>query len=257
MIEVMIALAILAMLSLLTSQAMKSGITNKMTMESTLNRENNVLDALRVIHDDLNAALHHRDVLVKMYNEIVTPPEDEKAAAGNADSPKTNKKKKPQTPQAPPLPAPSQLTGFIGQTDSIFFTSTNHIRTIRDAKESDEAKIGYYLKSCRVEEGGNKKARSSNCLFRSESPYLDEDLSKVDSESVLVSDVTEFRLRYLGAGHEDYIDSWSSHGEKEQGMKDKFPDAVEVTLTIHNQSDKKDKPYSQTILVPLRFPNNE
>lgn len=269
LIEVMVALAILAALSLLTAQAMRSGISNKMIMQTAIERETLVTDALRIIRADITAAFHHRDIAVAMYNEIVSPPKNPNpnnpqqnpapgAPPANPNPPNNANNQNQQTPQVPlgtPRPTPIPMTGFSGDPEALYFTTLNHTRTIRDAKESDQAKVGYYVKSCKTRRGN--KEENTRCLFRSLSTQLDGDVTQTGPESILVENVEEFKLRYLGPGQDDYVDTWKTGQNGVEGTRDKFPYAVEVTLTVHDKNDKKEKPYSQTILVPIRFPNNE
>lgn len=270
LIEIMIALAILAALSLLTAQAIRSGIANKIMLQGDISRETTVTDALKIIRTDLSAAFHHRDIAVTMYNEIVAPPTAPQDDANQGQPGQTDQtgQVNPQDPPPPPPAAPNQatqplgtprptpvpLTAFVGDAESVHFTTVSHSRTVKDAKESDQAKVGYFVKPCNSHR--DKKPRATRCLFRSESTILDTEITTPGPSSLLVEDVEEFALRYLGPDKDDYVEAWNSQGNGDESMKDNFPYAVEVTLTVHNKADKKEKPFSQTILVPIVFPNN-
>lgn len=268
LIEVMVALAILAGLSLLTTQALRTGFTNKKNFQAEISKESLITDALRVMQNDVAAAFHHRDFNVTMVNELVssTPaqqnqqnqksPEDTSGEEGQPASQSPSPPTGQQLAQVlgTPRPTPVQLTAFIGDGDSMHFTTTSHIRTIRDSKESDIARIGYYLKSCKSTHPRNRQA--TQCLYRSESPYLDEDVTKEAPESVLLENVTEFKLRYFGPQRDEYVDVWKTGRDGDPISKNNFPYAVEITLTVHDQSDREAKPFSQTVLAPIRFPNN-
>ena len=258
LIEVMVALAILAGLSLLTAQAIKSAIDNKSMMSAEINRDANLADAIRVIRNDIANAFHFRDVHVTLLNEAmkapkVTPTPTKDGAPPPPPPPPPPPVDPNQQPQATPRPTPVDVTGFVGDSQSLYFTALTNVRTIRDAQESDQVKIGYFLKSCKSH---GTKGGSSQCLFRATSPYLDEEVEKAGNATMLVENVVEFKLRYLGPEREEYVEQWKTGKNGDDISKNNFPYAVEVTLTLQNKNDPKDKPVTQTVLAPLFFPNN-
>lgn len=251
LLEVMVALAIMAVLSLLTTQAIRSGISNKNLVSSEIDREARLTDALRIMRADIASAFHYQDIHCKLSQAIqATPtPQGQGGPPGGFVPPASA-----WGAEATPKPCPPNYTGFIGNPDSLYFTSLSNVRTIRDEQTSDQAKIGYYVKSCRIP--GSRGTTSSKCLFRSSSPILDEDLDKPGPETLLLENVEEFKLRYLGPEHQDYVDTWRTGKDGNEVTRDKFPYAVEITLTIHDKSNPKDRPATQTILAPIRFENN-
>ena len=267
LIEVIVALAILAVLSLLTSQAMQSGLKNRVWVSGEINREAAVADAMRIIRSDVTSAYHHRDITVTMFNQIITAtptptPTPNSGTGGQPSGEQGAGQPQPQTaetqPQAPaatPRPTPVQVTGFSGDSESMYFTSLSNARVLRHAQESDQAKIGYYLKPCRSR--AKPDAAPSSCLFRSVSPYLDDDVTKTGPESVLLEHVETFKLRYLSHKREDYTETWKTGEGSDASSKDTFPDAVEVTLTQHDKTDKAAKPVTMNALIPIPFTNNE
>ena len=64
--------------------------------------------------------------------------------------------------------------------------------------------------------------------------------------------MTEFSLKYLVENKLDLQKEWKS----EKKRYNIFPDAVEVTLAIEKEQDKKQKKYSIQYVVPIHFPNN-
>jgi prepilin-type N-terminal cleavage/methylation domain-containing protein len=239
LIEIMVALVILAGLALLTATAIKNGVENRNMLSADISREAQLADALRLIRDDVGNAFHYRDQLVTMQNEILKPP----AEGAPPEILST----------ATPRPTPAIVTGFYGEAESIYFTTLNNTRVLKDARESDQAKVGYWLDSCKSR---GKKKTSGQCLYRGSSPYLDEKVNEVENGVLLVENVVEFKLRYLGPEREEYVETWKTGAEGDAISKDKFPYAVEVTLTIHNRNDPRDRAATQSILAPIRFPNN-
>ncbi|RYZ66958.1 MAG: prepilin-type N-terminal cleavage/methylation domain-containing protein [Proteobacteria bacterium] len=271
LIEVVISLMILAMLSVLTTNAMRRAIDNRELVANDVARDARLADAIRVFRADITSAYHHRDFLTKLTNEAKDPnfKEESTTPAGGGNPP-------PPTPppngggDAPPRicinditgaqepctkPTPPQLTGFVGDSSSLYLTTLSNIRTIRDSAESNQAKVGYYTKSCQVRNEG--KTFPSKCLYRSTSPIIDKELTTPGPETVLLENVEQFQLRYLGPGNDDYVDTWKTGEGAPAATKEKFPYAVEITLTTQNKNDRKDKKTTSSALVPLWFPNND
>ena len=256
----MVALAILATLTVLTAQAMKTAVDNRSRLSTEINRDALLADSLRVMRADIATAFNYRDFQTQMWNDIVAP-SPSPAAPGQQPAPglQPGQQAAPAAaavaPLGSPRPSPSPVTGFIGETDSLYFTALNNIRTMRDSKESDQARIGYFVKTCHSLGG---KAAPSKCLFRSSSPYLNDD--EVDKDpgpaSVLVENVEEFKLRYIGPGRDEYVDTWKTGKRGDSITKESFPYAVEITLTLQDKSKPKEVPITGTVLAPLMFPNN-
>ena len=260
LIEVMVALTIMAVLAVLTSQAMKSAVDNRVALSAEISRDQRLADTLRLMRSDIANAFHYRDLNIQMLNEILKPTPDPNAAnsgqpGGFGAPPAGGAPAAPVTASAlgTPRPTPIQVTNFVGDTNSLYLTTTTNMRTIKDTQESDLAKIGYFTKSCKSpgERGGN-----SNCLYRSTSPFLDDDVTKGGNELMLAEHVEEFKLRYLGPDHDDYMPQWKTDKNGDDSTKDIFPYAVEITLTLYDKTNKKDKPVTGTILAPINFPNN-
>lgn len=193
LIEVMVALAILSMLSLLVAQTMKSSMDNRTRAAAEIARESRVADAIRIIKADVASAFHYRD-LNSYANPTPTPPVPGVPAVA---------------PPNPANPTPKIKTEFVGEKEAMYFTTLSNVRVLQDSPESDQAKVGYFLKSCSSGEARGKRTQSK-CLFRSSTPILDEDVTKPGPEVVLLENVEEFKLRYLGPGKEELQDAWRS-----------------------------------------------
>lgn len=256
LIEVLVALLILAGLSLLTAQAIKSGIFNRNKFSRSISREAQVRDAMRVIERDINTAFHYRDMTIEMLNQIEA---DKKKAGQPTPAPGQPATAQPAQTQTAEQKKPLfQYTFFSGTQDSINFTTLGHVRTTKDAPESDQAEVGYYLKTCR----SFTAKTSSNCLWRRYSTILDGEEAVAGTESVVIENVQELKFRYLGPEKEELIDTWKSSGGSgrdgggDPNAVDVFPVAVEVSMTVQDKNDKEEKPVAMTMLAAVRFPNN-
>lgn len=115
-------------------------------------------------------------------------------------------------------------------------------------------KVAYLLESCRKP---GETSSSGKCLVRKSSNIVEGDITKQGDAIPLLTDVTEFKLRYFGKGRQDWVNEWDSV-QGDAISKNRFPDAVEISLTVEkaeNGQDKKKK-VSMQIVVPIRFPNN-
>lgn len=283
LIEVMISMAILAVLAILTTQTMRAGIQDRETISAELSRESKVSDALRIIRNDINAAYHYRDIYVTIMNNAAKPDPKSTPAPGQQQAPQFDpvtglpldpaqqqlqqqqqqaqqqaQQQQSQEPAATPRPTPAVTTGFVGDNESLTFTTLSNTRTVQDAPESDQAKIAYYVKSCRARSG--TKSVQTKCLFRAVSPYLDENVDQPPTaETVLLEFVDQFKLRYVGATENtelEYLDSWKTGKSGDEKTKENFPYAVEVTLATDNKEDKRNQRVVASALIPIRFPNN-
>lgn len=248
MIELMITIAILATLTVLTAQSISQAVKAKIKLQDQMDDVSRMRDAVRLIERDINLAYHYRD-LEKEMEDIL------------------KKKNNPQTPpNTPPTPVPLQdpaarrevprrdpETHFVGNAESLSFVTMNNARTVRNTAQADFIEVGYALKDCKSlrEDGG-----SSKCLWRRSSPYVDLDVTKGGDEVVLLENVSEFKLRYMGKGKQDWVSDWRTDVGGDAATKGKFPQAVEVSLTVQKKVKDRNKKYSMQVIVPIHFPNN-
>jgi prepilin-type N-terminal cleavage/methylation domain-containing protein len=264
LLEVMVALLIMSVLTLLTAQSYKAAIDNRTFVTKELSRDAQLADTLRIMRADIGTAFHYQNVFCKMDNDLLAAPTSPAAAApagaagASGASGISGAQQPPPQTAAPaaggtPAPCPVDVTGFIGESQSLYFTSLSNVRTLRDSQESDQAKIGYYLKSCK----SHSSKTATQCLYRSLSPLLDVKIDTPGAETLLLENVEEFKMRYLGPQHEDYLESWKTGDNSSDDVtKVNFPYAVEITLTILDKGNPKDKPTTQTVLAPIYFVNN-
>lgn len=242
LIEVLLAIAILAFLAIMTAESIQRSLRMKVKIQNDLDTESKLRNALRIIERDVNLAFHSRNLDYELHTEM----EKLKAASTAVGG-------LPAVPQPPDEP-PKNFTAFDGTESSLYFTSLSHVRMAVDAPESDQAEIGYYIDSCsstRRGPGGEKK--SSKCLYRSTSPYLDGKVKEGGAGMPLLENIETFKLKYWGEGKEDWVTQWrSEEGGQDDVTRGNFPMAVEVVLGIK----ENEKDLSLATVIPLRFPNN-
>lgn len=265
LIEVMIVLVIMSTLVVLSSQNIQQGIKNKIKLQSQVDDMAQVRDALKVMERDINLAFHYSDLETEL-KAIVKKKRDELCKVttttqpGTVSSPGTNPQAKPGcNPNDPtdPLNKKSESrvdpsTHLLGKENEIYFPTMNTSRLNEGVAQADFIKVGYQIQSCK--KPGQEK-ESGNCLVRRSSHLVEGDISKGGENVVLLENVTEFKLRYFGKGRQDWNTEWDSL--KGDGIaKNRFPDAVEVSLKIEKGDTDQKKKISMQIVVPIRFNNN-
>ncbi|WP_413287881.1 type II secretion system protein GspJ [Bdellovibrio sp. HCB337] len=246
LIEVMITVAILGTLTLLATQSIQQAIRAKAKIQEQIDDVSRMRDAFRLIDADINQAFHYRDVeteITQLMNKTTQAP---------------GMPPPPPTPTPPPDPSMARrsnpVTHLVGTENTVDFVTMNNARMIRNLKQADFMEVGYSLKSCKSLTG---EQGSSQCLWRRTTSWVDEDVTKGGDEVVLLENISEFKLRYIGKGKDDWNNGWRTDDGGDTATKGKFPTAVEISMTIERGTGNKKKKYSMQIVSQIRFPNNE
>ncbi len=258
LIEVVVSVAILAVLSIYTARSLQRAIKTKAKIQKEIERTSVVRDAMKVIERDINMAFNYRDINVDLYNAAGAQRQSAGPSASASASRSPGAPPAPVIPQAQPSPfKPKQqkiFTQFFGGNKELSFTTLSNVRTQADAQTSDQAVIGYTVKDCanRVD-----KRHHSQCLWRRVNTILTDDITKGGDETVLLENVTRFELRYLGPERiTEWVKDWSTGTKGDDITRGKFPYAVEITIEAQNKDIEGEKPVSMTWVASLRFPNN-
>ncbi|MBL7542475.1 MAG: prepilin-type N-terminal cleavage/methylation domain-containing protein [Bdellovibrionaceae bacterium] len=267
LIEVLIAVAIMSTLGLLAAQTIKQAINQKKVIQEIVSDTSRLRDGMKIFEKDVQLAYHHRDwekeiIDLAKKNKKATPAPA--APAGGAAS--------GQPPQMPVFdsngnlvstqeqeanieaPRKDPTTQFVGKENEIHFVTMNTGRILKDMPQADFVEVGYSLKECTSFEG----KRSTKCIYRRVSPWVDEDVTKGGDEFVLVENVTEFNLRYLGRGKQDWNKDWRTDGGGDGATRGNFPWLVEVSVTYQKNPEKEtSKKHSMQLVIPIHFPNNK
>jgi hypothetical protein len=134
------------------------------------------------------------------------------------------------------------------------FVTSNNARAIKNSQQADFIEVGYSLKDCKSL--GGETPGSSKCLWRRSSVIVDDDVTKGGDEVVLLENISEFTLRYIGKGKQDWSKDWRSDEGGDGITKNKYPEAVEVSLTTEKKVGAKTKKYSMQNIISIHFPNN-
>ncbi len=280
LLEIVIAITIMASLSYLSAISISNAITAKTKLQTRIDVSSEVRTALKVIEKDIKSAFHYNNF---NYDLLIQIKKDQVKAA-NPNQPGQDGENAPPPPDAPPPPPPAKPGGsqdgptkktvvnliddylskykkatdqsqFLGGKESLNFTSLNHVRRFQDAQESDQMEVGYYLAECRELLNADKR---SQCLWRRESPFVDKNIEEGGGTSVLMENVKSLTFQYktkkeMEDPDTDWRDSWKSDESGDAVTRGKFPDVVKVSI----EAEIKGRSIKNIIIIPIDFVNNK
>ncbi|MCA9580239.1 MAG: prepilin-type N-terminal cleavage/methylation domain-containing protein [Myxococcales bacterium] len=143
-------------------------------------------------------------------------------------------------------------TAFVGKdhsgSDRIDFTSFGHRRLFRNARESDQNEISYFL-------APDPENRSKKVLARREQNRIDDDPRKGGKVQVLLSDVLAFNLEYLDPQSHEWLREWDT--TQITGQPNRLPSQVKITVTIPDILDPSDeRTFGTRAAVPITWALN-
>ena len=291
LVEIVIAMAILAFLTLFAARSLENAINSKARTQTRLDRQSGLQNALDIMADDISKAFNYRSIQIALHNQAqkTRQSRDQKARQKQKTGAKTggknqgnkgkpNRDPNSETPeetpedkdpkrdlaQAEPPPPPREyplkkdkvVTRFMGEVDQLNFSSLSYMRSQHNEAAGDQAEIGYFLRECK---GRFKKTESNQCLWRRMSPYMDDDITQGGTAAVLLENVAGLEFKYLARNSSNSIawaDTWNS--ETADGScpdTQRFPTAVSIRL--EQSIAGTEQTTSMHKAVQLRSPNNK
>jgi len=123
-------------------------------------------------------------------------------------------------------------TAFVGvdrsNGDRVDFTSFSHQRLYRDAHESDQNELSYFV--TRSNEDPDQRV-----LARREQSRIDDDPRRGGRSEVLVENIRDFELEYLDPISGDWVRSWDT--TQTAGQPNRLPSQVKIILTLPDLRD--------------------
>lgn len=246
LVEVVIAVSILATLTVLIATSSSRALRSKKKIQAELSDVSSLRDTMKVIRADIQQIYNHYDYEKEILDQVSKVKKQNAAAGQNPNAPtsvlpaRENKREDPRTQ-------------FFGDETKISFVTMNQARLMASEQQADFVEVGYEVRACK----SLSKDKTTQCLFRRVQSILDNDIEKGGTETVILENVKEFNLRYLVEGKEDWVKEWKSViVPGSTATKNIFPDAVEVNLGIETEFEGKPKKYSLQYVVPLHFANN-
>jgi general secretion pathway protein J len=140
-------------------------------------------------------------------------------------------------------------TAFVGRGstpfDRVDFTAFAHTRIERDAHESDQAEVGYFVTS-------DPAVTGKMDLVRREQTPIDFDPLKGGIISVVAEDVDEFDLRFLDPQTSQWIESWDS--TQVSGQPNRLPLAISIRLVLKGVGGGPPYTYATKVFIPIQQP---
>ncbi len=127
--------------------------------------------------------------------------------------------------------------------DSVTFSSFAHLRIRRDANESDQTVIQYFLAQDPDEPNRTHLYRRETKRLTGDQP---EDLRRFAPAYVLCEDVESLEFEYWDPAREEWADEWRTMVS--EGQPDRLPPRVKIKLGIMNDDREVQYFVTQTIL---------
>lgn len=143
----------------------------------------------------------------------------------------------------------TRLSAFIGQQGSMYdrldFMSFAHRRVEANARESDQAEIGYFT-------APDPDVEGKMDLVRREQTPADMDPKRGGVVNVLIEDVENLDFRFLDPITNQWLETWDT--TQTTGQLNRLPLAVKITITLKNAPPGLDPVYSTNVMIPIRNP---
>ena len=258
LLEVIISITILSTMMLLTTIAITRGLKARTKIQAEVDDVSGLRDSMRIIKADINMGFHHRDFeseILQLATKATAPSGGiVPGVSGNQNAPPGS-----PAPAASSTLPPRQtkrsdpVTDFVGTDNTMNFVTLNSGRLSSAVTQADFVEVGYALKSC----SNLTTGKTSNCLYRRIQNIIDEDVKTGGNEIVMLENVSEFKLRFIADTKQDWVSAWDSRrASVDAGARGRFPESVEVSLSIERDFDGKPRTYSMQFVIPVHFPNN-
>jgi general secretion pathway protein J len=143
----------------------------------------------------------------------------------------------------------TRQTAFIATNNSTFdrldFASFAHRRMQRDAKESDQCEIGYFV----VKDPDHDEKMD---LVRREQAPLDYEPKKGGVINVLAEDVELFDVRFLDPLTSQWVESWDTM--QATGQYNRLPIEIKVTLVLKPVKNSPPFRFVTKFILPMQQP---
>ncbi|MEM6960314.1 MAG: type II secretion system protein GspJ [Myxococcota bacterium] len=132
-------------------------------------------------------------------------------------------------------------TAFVGTDrgarDRIDFTSFSHQRLYRNAHESEQNELSYFVMR-------HPEDTSQNILARREQNRIDEDPERGGRVELLVEGVESLELSYFDPLSNLWVNSWDT--TQTTGQPNRLPAQVKILLTVTEPTAREDRERTRT-----------
>jgi general secretion pathway protein J len=143
-------------------------------------------------------------------------------------------------------------TAFIGKDngkdDRIDFTSFSHRRLYRNARESDQNEISYFVTR-------HPDDRDVQVLARREQNRIDEDPRRGGKSQILVENIEEFNLEYYDPLLSDWVQTWDT--EDVLAQPNRLPTQIRILLSVKDPRRRGEtQTFGTRVTIPLTYALN-
>ena len=143
-------------------------------------------------------------------------------------------------------------TAFIGhdfgRDDRIDFTSFSHRRLYRNARESDQNEISYFVTA-------DPDDPDSQVLARREQNRIDEDPRRGGKSQILVRNVEDFDIQYYDPLLNEWVETWDT--ENVLAQPNRLPTQVRIKLTVRDPNrPNKTQTFGTRVSIPMTYALN-
>ncbi|MGB5524066.1 MAG: type II secretion system protein GspJ [Polyangiales bacterium] len=143
-------------------------------------------------------------------------------------------------------------TAFIGndrgKEDRIDFTSFSHRRLYRNARESDQNELSYFVTQ-------DPDDQDVQVLARREQNRIDADPRRGGTSQILVRNVEEFNIEYYDPLLSEWVQTWDT--EDVLAQPNRLPTQVRIRLGVKHPSRRgKTQTFGTRVTLPLNYALN-
>lgn len=215
LIEVMVAVTIIAIVSTLIYTGFSQTSRNKQRIEADLARNHEIRHGIERIARELSMAYTSAQLNSNAALHAITT---------------------------------SLVATDAARGSRIDFNSFSHQRLYRDAHESDQNELSYYVDD-------DPDDKSKRALLRREQRRPDDDPRHGGQVQVLIHDVVKFELSYLDPQSGQWLTTWDTSQAAMQ--PNRLPSQVQIKLTVPNlRGDGPNETFGTRTTIPLQFALN-
>ncbi len=133
-------------------------------------------------------------------------------------------------------------TNFIGERDSLLFSSFAHQRMYVDAKESDQMVVEY-----RVDSSPDREAKGRKDLLRREKAIVQDRMERGGNEDTLLEGVDKLEFEYWDSERKEWDDEWDT---RRMERKSKLPTRVRINVYAKDENGKEAR-YTTQVRIML------
>ena len=139
-------------------------------------------------------------------------------------------------------------TAFVGKDDRIDFTSFSHRRLYRDAHESDQNELSYFVAS-------HPDDSSIKVLARREQNRIDDDPQRGGKVQILLEGIESFEFEFFNPDTSQWQESWDT--TQSTGQPNRLPSQVKIAITLKDpHRGNVEQTFTTRATIPITYALN-